>query len=112
MILVNVTTFEISKKFPSARDHFKQAPARVIVFLMHLEVLRKLIDALREQSDLYLRRTCVPRVGFVVAYNFFFYFFYCCHITLLKTVSPYVRSNSVIKTVTAKIYPLIIFNNY
>ena len=72
VILIDITTLEVIKQFPATRDHYKQAATRVVVLFMYLEMFRQLIDPLRQQRDLHLRRTRVYTVGLVVAYYLFF----------------------------------------
>ena len=66
MILINITTLEIIKQFPTTRDHDKQATPGVVVLFVNLEMLGQFVDALREQRDLHLRRTGVRPVRFVI----------------------------------------------
>jgi hypothetical protein len=77
VILVYVRSLEIIKQLSPARDHFEQAPARVIVLFVHFEVLGQLIDPLRQKRDLYLRRTGVRTVRPVIV-NYLFLCFFCC----------------------------------
>ena len=72
MIFVNITTLEIIKQFSATRDHLKQATSGVVVLFVDLEMLGQFVYALRQQRDLYLRRTCVRPVGLVVAYYLIF----------------------------------------
>lgn len=83
MIFIDITTFKIIEKFSSARDHFEQAPAGVIVLFVNFEMLRQFVDTLRQKRDLHLRRTGIAIVCFKFVNYFFFYFFCCCH-NLLK----------------------------
>src|SRR5688572_18251841 len=80
VISVDITLFEIIQQFATPRDHFQQSPTRVIVLLMRLEMLGQFVYTLGEQRNLHLRRTRVRRMRFVIAYYFFFNFFYCRHI--------------------------------
>jgi hypothetical protein len=55
VILFDVTLSQVIKQFAPPRDHFKQSSSGVIVLVMNLEMLRQLVDALRQQCDLDLR---------------------------------------------------------
>lgn len=49
---------------PSAPAHqFQQTPARMVILAVLLEMLGKTVDALREERDLYVRRTRVRTVN-------------------------------------------------
>lgn len=48
-------------------DQEEEATAGVMILLIHLEVLGELLDPLREDGDLDLRRTCVSLVELVLA---------------------------------------------
>ena len=82
VIFVDIAALQVIQKFTTTGDHFEQPATRVVVFFVHLEVLGELIDALREQCDLHLRRPAVVVVRFVITYDLFFYFFCCCHVVL------------------------------
>ena len=75
VILADVAALEIIEQFSPARDQLKQASSRIVIFLVNFEMLSQLVDALREQSDLHLRRTRVRPVRFVICNYLFFYFF-------------------------------------
>ena len=50
-------------------DHLEEAAAGVMVLLVDLEVLGEVVDALCEQSDLYLGRACVTLVSSVLLHD-------------------------------------------
>ena len=79
VILVDIAMTQIIEKLPTTRDQLEQALARIIILLVYLEMLRQLVDALRKQCDLHLRRTRVRTVRFVVADYLLFKFCACCH---------------------------------
>jgi hypothetical protein len=62
VITLNVYALEIVQKTPALRDHLEQAAPRMVIFLVRLEMLGQLVNALAEQCDLNLGRT---RITFV-----------------------------------------------
>src|SRR6185436_944223 len=48
VIAFNVCALQIIQQTSTLGDHFQQAPSRVIVFLMYLEVFGKLVDSLAQ----------------------------------------------------------------
>jgi len=52
VVRVNIAALEIIQEFPSSRDQYQQASARIVIFLVNLEMSRKLSDTLRKQRDL------------------------------------------------------------
>ena len=72
VILTDIGSLEIIEELSPSRDHLKQAATRVVVLLVDLEVLRKLVYALRKQSDLYVRRTRIGIVTLVIGNYLFF----------------------------------------
>ena len=79
VILVDIAMTQIIEKLPTTRDQLEQALARIIILLVYLEMLRQLVDALRKQCDLHLRRTRVRSMRFVVGDYLLFKFCACCH---------------------------------
>ena len=65
VILLDVPAFEVIEQAASLRDHLEQSAPRVVVFLVRFEMLGELIDALREQRDLHLRRPGVAPVRLI-----------------------------------------------
>jgi hypothetical protein len=66
VILLDIAPLEVIKQLAPPRDHLEQADARIIVLFMDLEMLGQLVDPLREQRYLHLRRTGVRRVRLVI----------------------------------------------
>ena len=60
MVLLNIPAFEVIEQAASLRDHLEQSAPRVVIFLVRFEVLGELVNPIREQRDLHLRR---PRVA-------------------------------------------------
>src|SRR5205085_2279925 len=79
VIPFDVSTLEVVEQAPALRDHLEQPPARVVVLLVSLEVLGQLVDTLREQSYLHLRRPRVAFVRLVLVDDAFLYFRRCRH---------------------------------
>ena len=75
VIALNVRALEVIEQTPALRDHLQQAAPRVIVFLMGFEMIRQLVDALAEQSNLHLRRTRIAFVRAEFTYDSFLCFF-------------------------------------
>jgi len=48
MIALNVYALEVIEKTSALRDHLEQAAPRMVIFLMRLEMLGQLINALAE----------------------------------------------------------------
>src|SRR5262245_22702598 len=59
-VRLHILLLEVVQKSPAAPDQLEQAAPRVVVLRMRPEVLRELVDALREERDLDLGRA---RVG-------------------------------------------------
>src|SRR6185436_5010470 len=55
----------VEQPAPPAHEH-QQTPARVMVLAVDLQVLREVVDAIREQCDLHLRRSGVGVVPAVL----------------------------------------------
>src|SRR5262245_5772247 len=58
-VSLHVLALEVVQKSPAAPDQLEQAAPRVMVLRMRPEVLRELVDALREERDLDLGRARV-----------------------------------------------------
>mgnify|MGYP000809117626 CR=1 FL=1 len=65
-IALDVGLFKIVLKAAAAADHLEQATAGMVVVLVLLEVLVQVVDALSQQSDLYLGGTGVALVNRVL----------------------------------------------
>ncbi len=54
LIALRIRAAEVREQSPPLTDHFQQAAARMLIMLVHLQMLRQLINALgeREQSAL------------------------------------------------------------
>ncbi|CCB67968.1 protein of unknown function [Hyphomicrobium sp. MC1] len=54
-----VLGLDVVKELAALADHLEQATARMVVFLVRLEVLGQLVDAMRQDGDLDFRRAGV-----------------------------------------------------
>jgi len=54
VIALNVHALEVVQKTPALRDHLEQAAPRMVIFLVRLEMLGQLVNALAEQRNLHL----------------------------------------------------------
>ena len=70
LITADVSRVEIIQQTPALAHHHEQSAAGTMVFFVLLQVLRQVIDALREQRDLHISRACVPFVELKIAYRF------------------------------------------
>jgi hypothetical protein len=53
---------EVIQETPATTDHLKQAPPRMMIFLVQLEMLRQIRDSIRQHRDLDFRRSRVVLV--------------------------------------------------
>jgi len=54
VIALNIYALEVVQKTPALRDHLEQAAPRMVIFLVRLEMLGQLVNALAEQRNLHL----------------------------------------------------------
>jgi len=66
LVRFRIVLLEVVKQATAAADHHQQAAAGGVVFLVGLEVLGQLTDALAEDCDLDLRAAGVVVVGTVL----------------------------------------------
>ena len=62
LIAADIGVVEIIQQPPPLADHHQQAAAGAMIFLVLLQMLGQMIDPLREQRDLNIRRTGIPLV--------------------------------------------------
>ena len=62
LITVQVVVLQIFQQTPALADHHQQSAARTVILFVVLQMLGQMIDPLREQRDLHVRR---PRVAIV-----------------------------------------------
>src|SRR6266545_3048027 len=63
LITVGVRGVEIIQQTPALADHFEQTPSRTVVLDVFLEVLGQMVDAVRQQGNLHVRRPGVALVN-------------------------------------------------
>ena len=59
LIASQVNRLQVFEKAAALADHHQQPAARAVVFFIGLQMLGQMVDALREQRDLHVRRTRV-----------------------------------------------------
>ena len=65
-VTLDIYLLKVSEKVSSVTDHLEKSAAAVVVLMVSLEVLGKSVDAICEDRDLNLGRTCVALVGLVL----------------------------------------------
>ena len=75
VITLYIFAFEVVQKTPALRDHLEQAAPRMVIFLVRLEMLRQLVNALAEQGNLHLWRTGIRVMRAVIGQYSLFCFF-------------------------------------
>ncbi len=68
-VTLHVLFLEVPEQSPTLTDHHEQTAPAVMVLLMDLQMLGEVVDALGQQRNLDLRRTCVRGVRAVFFYN-------------------------------------------
>ena len=61
-VALHVFGLQVVEQAPAVADHLQQTATRVVVFLVRLEVLGEVVDALGQERDLYFGRTGVAVV--------------------------------------------------
>ena len=59
LIAAEVNRLQIFEQAAALADHHQQPASRAVVFFVGLQMLGQMVDALREQRDLHVRRTRV-----------------------------------------------------
>ena len=62
-VFLEIFPLQVSQKAPPRRDELEEAPARVVVLQVELEVLAQRVDSLREDRDLHLTGAGVFLIG-------------------------------------------------
>ena len=62
-IAISVNPAQIVQQPPAAADHLQQPAARMMIFLMELEMLGQIRDPIGQDRDLHLGRACIALVG-------------------------------------------------
>ena len=68
-VTLDVVLLQVVQQTSSATDHLLKTAAAVEILLVSLEVLGQVSDAVGQNSNLYLGRTCVALVGSVLLDN-------------------------------------------
>jgi hypothetical protein len=71
-VSVSIFSLEILQMLSACRDHRDESTTRVVVLLVHLEMLSQFLDALGEHRDLYWRRSGIRFVYLVLLDNCLF----------------------------------------
>src|SRR5438270_1475799 len=66
-ITLHVVVADVVEQAATTADEHQESPTTVVVLLVDLQVVGELVDALRQQRDLHLRRPGVGVVDFVLA---------------------------------------------
>ena len=74
-VTLDVVLLQVVQQTSSLANHLLQTAAAVEILLVCLEVLGQVSDAVGQNSNLYLGRTCVTLVGSVLLDDVEFYFF-------------------------------------
>ena len=74
-VALDVLLCQVIEHLSSLTDHLQQTAAAVVILLVDLQVLCELSDALCEDGDLNLRRTCVVVVQLIAFDDLCFLFF-------------------------------------
>ena len=74
LVAAQILALEVIQKAPALADHHEQPAARAVVFFVGLQMLRQMIDALRQQRDLHIRRTRVAVMCLKLLYRLCFGF--------------------------------------
>ena len=63
LVALQILVLQIIQQRPALADHHQQPAARAMVFFIALQMLRQMVDAMRQQRDLYIGRTGVAVMG-------------------------------------------------
>ena len=74
-VSLDVDLDEIVEQRTALTDHLEEAAAGVMILLVDLEVLCQVVDALGQQRDLNLGRTCIALVSSILLHDSSFFFF-------------------------------------
>jgi hypothetical protein len=59
LVASQIGMLQIVEQAAALADHDQQATARAVIFLVGLQMVGQMVDAMREQRDLHIRRTGV-----------------------------------------------------
>ena len=83
LITADVSRVEIIQQTPALANHHQQPPAGTVVLLVLLQVLCQMIDPLRQQRYLNIRRTSISLVQLEIANRLCL----CFHTKLMQSIS-------------------------
>jgi hypothetical protein len=73
LITLDVFFAHILEQSRPCPDHFQQTPPGCVIFAMSLEMLGEIVDPLCQQCNLYVRRTGIALVRFIILNNTTFF---------------------------------------
>lgn len=76
VITIDIATLQIIQQTAALANQFEQSTARMIVFLMRLEMIGEFVDALGQERHLNFRRTGIRSVCLVLRNDVQLSFFY------------------------------------
>ena len=74
LVAFQIFALQIIQQAAALADHHQQPAARAVVFFVALQMFRQMIDALRQQRDLHIRRTRVAVMCLKLLYRLCFGF--------------------------------------
>jgi hypothetical protein len=77
LVTIHVLGVEIIQQPAPLADHHQQSPAGAVIFEVFLQMFGQVVDPLRQQRDLNVRRTGIPVVYFEIFDCFRFRFHTC-----------------------------------
>jgi hypothetical protein len=79
LVAVYVGSLQIIEQTPPLANHHEQSPAGAMILLIFLKVIGEMVDALRQQRNLDIRRAGIPLVELKITNRLRF----CLHVFLL-----------------------------
>jgi hypothetical protein len=59
LITTQINVLQIIEQATALADHYQQPATRAVIFFVRLQMFRQMVDAMREQRNLHVRRTRV-----------------------------------------------------
>ncbi len=72
LIAVQVRVVQVIQQTAALANHHQEPSTGAMILLVLLQVLSQVIDPLREQRNLHIRRTCIPLVELEIVNRFRF----------------------------------------
>jgi hypothetical protein len=79
LVTVQIDGLQIIQQTPALTDHHEQSTPRTMILFVLLQVIGQMVDALRQQRNLHIRRTGIPLVELKITNRLRF----CLHVYLL-----------------------------